>query len=90
MTGALTKQDIASIASVSQAMSAGFILAGSSIIGRFANDPEISDLGMLLGLAQSHIDGLASALATLEPTTQANIIASVPAQLHAIIERGQS
>ncbi|WP_261934633.1 hypothetical protein [Sphingomonas bisphenolicum] len=87
---ALTDQDIEAIAIVSQAMSSGFILAGATIMAPFASDPKISPLGMLLGVAQSHIDGLASALATLEPTTRDNLIASVPAQLKAIIERAGS
>lgn len=87
MTHPLTQQDVDSIATVSQAMSSGFILAGSTIMVPFANDPRVSPLGMLLGVAQAHIDGLASALATLEPATRDRLIASIPQQLHAIIER---
>ena len=87
MKPALTDQDIATIATVSQAMSLGFIRAGGEILTPFANDPAISPLGLLLGVAQSHLDGLASSLATLEPATRDHIIASVPAQLHRIIGR---
>ncbi|CAM5279505.1 hypothetical protein SSCI18S_00118 [Sphingobium scionense] len=85
----LSRQDMQSIERVSQAMSSGFIMAGSTIMLPFANDPQISPLGMLLGIAQAHIDGLASALTTLEPETRENIIATVPQQLRAIIERTQ-
>lgn len=85
----LTPQDIASTERVNKALTAAFVRVGSTIIVPFANDPVISPLGMLLGIVQSHVDGLASALVTLEPTTREQLIDTIPAQLRAIIERSE-
>lgn len=89
MTMHLTQQDVESITTVNQAMSAGFIMAGATILKPLCDDPRISPLGLMLGVVQSHVDGLASALSSLEPDTRDQLIDAVPQQLRTIIARGQ-
>lgn len=87
MAASLSSQDVAAIAAVRDAVSIGVMTATSTIITPFAHDPAVSPFAMMLGIAQAHVDGLASALGTLDPATRDPLIASVPQQLHAIIER---
>lgn len=88
MTMHLTQQDVESITTVSGAMSAGFIVAGTAVLKTLCDDPRISPLGLLLGIVQSHIDCLGSTLASLEPDTRDQLIDGVPQQLRTIIARG--
>ena len=87
---ALTRQDIAAVGKVSESLGLGFIAAANTILQPIADDLDISPQAMLLGIAQAHINGLATILNQLDDKTRDLLIVGVPAQLHAIIARGQS
>jgi len=86
----LSHQDIAAVGRVTEALIMGFAAAGNAILQPIAEDPDISPQAMLLGIAQAHINGLASILGQLDDPTRDTLITGVPAQLHHIIARGES
>lgn len=88
MNARLSTQDIQSINTVRESVSIAVMQATADVITPFAHDPAVSPFAMMMGIAQAHVDGLASALGTLDPATRDPLIASVPQQLHTIIERG--
>lgn len=87
MSAPLTQEEIAAIATVRDAVSPGLMAATSTIITPFVTDPTVSAAALMLGVAQSCVDGLATSLGMLDPATRDPIIDAIPQQLRTIIER---
>ena len=87
MAPMLNEQDRASVAHVSDTLSQAFMTAGNFALTPLASDPRVSPIGLMLGLIQAHLNGLASALAQLDDLPRNRLIASIPAQLSDIIAR---
>lgn len=81
------QQDMDTIKAVSVRMSQGFEVAGMDILRELTGDPRLTPFGVMIGIVQSHIDGIAGTLVLLEPETREELIDSVPHQLRAIIAR---
>lgn len=87
MSAPLSQEEITAVATVRDAVSIAVMETTSAIITPFVHDPAVSAAALMLGIAQSHVDGLASALGTLDPATRDPLIDAVPEQLRTIIER---
>lgn len=83
----LTDQDKASITHVSDALGAGFIATANVVLMPFSTNPAVSPIGLLLGIVQAHMNGLASAMSQMDEPLRDRLIAGVPAQLNTIIAR---
>lgn len=83
----LTPEEQATVTKVREAISPVMIGAINRAAAPMFDDRSISMFTLMLGIVQVYIDGLASALATLEPATRDPLIASMPQQLNTIIER---
>lgn len=87
MTGTITSNERAAIARVSTGLGAVFVAAARVALHGFAEDDSVSPRALQLGIAQAHIDGLASALQTFDPLQRDRLLDTLPAQIRQVMSR---
>lgn len=89
MTGPLSPQELAAVDDVSTGLGLCFVTAGALAISSFAEDDRVTARALQLGIAQAHIDGLASALSAFDALQRDRLIDTLPAQIRQAMARGK-
>lgn len=87
MTGTISNDERAAIGRVGTGLGAVFVAAADVAIHGFIEDNSVSERALQLGIAQAHINGLASALTTFDPILRDRLLDTLPAQIRQIMAR---